>query len=278
MPFRGGGIPGMTGRLRIGTQGWNYEAWVGPFYPIGTRPSDFLSVYARAFDTVEVDSTFYAIPPAKTVRGWADRTPKGFVFALKLPQEITHERRLRDAEDVAQLFFDRARELGEKLGPVLIQLGPDFGEVELPALAHFLPRLPGDIRFAIEFRQKGWIHDGVLALLAEHNVALALTDARWISRKQMMSLAERPTADFVYIRWMGPDRSIVDYSRIQVDRTREVELWSSVITPMVEKRDIYGYVNNHFAGHSPATARDLQRLLHQTPVDPEQLGEQMSLF
>lgn len=269
----------MPAHIRIGTQGWNYDAWIGPFYPSGTRPADFLAIYARAFDTVEVDATFYAIPASKTVRGWAERTPRDFKFALKLPQEITHERRLRDVADVAAEFFDRARELGDKLGPVLIQLGPDFAPVELPALAHFLPMLPRDIQFSVEFRQRGWIHDGVLALLAEHNVALTLTDARWIPRKQMMALASRPTADFAYIRWMGPDRNIIDYSRVQVDRSREIELWSSVIAPLAERgREVYGYVNNHFQGHSPSTARDLQRLLQQTPVDPEQLGEQMTLF
>src|SRR5215212_79876 len=85
-------------RVLIGTQGWNYAAWVGPFYPDGTRPADMLSLYAQAFATVEVDSTFYAIPPPNTVRGWAARSPDGFVFSLKLPQEITHERHLRRAE------------------------------------------------------------------------------------------------------------------------------------------------------------------------------------
>ena len=114
-------------RVRIGTQGWNYDAWVGPFYPSGTRVGDFLSMYARAFRTVEVDSTFYAIPPAKTVRGWAERTPADFQFALKLPQEITHERRLRGAADLVATFYDRARELEGRLGPILVQLGPDFG-------------------------------------------------------------------------------------------------------------------------------------------------------
>ena len=83
--------------------------------------------------------------------GWAQRTPDDFLFALKLPQEITHERRLRNIDDVAAEFFDRARELGPKLGPILIQLGPDFGPTELPAVAQFLPKLPRDIRFAIEF-------------------------------------------------------------------------------------------------------------------------------
>lgn len=269
----------MSARIRLGTQGWNYDAWVGPFYPSGTRPAEYLTVYARAFDTVEVDSTFYAVPAAKTVRGWYDRTPAGFVFALKLPQEITHERRLRDADDVALQFYDRARELGEKLGPVLIQLGPDFGPAELPALAALLPKLPRDIRFAVEFRQRGWINEGVLALLAEHDVALTLSDARWIPRKQMLSLATRPTTDFVYVRWMGPDRDIIDYSRIQVDRTPELETWAGVLWPLAELEvRVYGYVNNHFAGHSPESARELQRLLGMTPIDPSTLGEQMSLF
>lgn len=265
--------------LLIGTQGWNYEAWVGGFYPAGTRPVDFLTVYARAFRTVEVDSTFYAVPAVKTVRGWVERTPADFVFALKLPQQITHEKRLRNAASESEEFFDRARELGPKLGPVLIQLGPDFGPSELPALAAYLPSLPRDVQVAVEFRHRGWIHDGVIALLAEHRVAIALVDARWIPRKLMQSLAGRPTAPFAYVRWMGPDRTIIDYSRTQVDRTRELESWVAVLAPLAARvRTVYGYVNNHFAGHSPATARELQRMLGQTPVAPEQLGEQMSLF
>jgi uncharacterized protein YecE (DUF72 family) len=277
--FRGIDCVAMSDDIRIGTQGWNYDAWVGPFYPPDTRPADFLAVYARAFSTVEVDSTFYAIPAAKTVRGWAERTPADFSFALKLPQEITHENRLRDSADLAALFFDRARELGTKLGPILMQLGPDFAPSELPALASFLPLIPRDVRVAVEFRQRGWIHDGIIALLAEHNVGIALVDARWIPRKTMMSLAERPTSDFAYVRWMGPNRDLVDYSRIQVDRSRELESWAAIISALGRRvRTVYGYVNNHFAGHSPASARDLQRLLHQRPVEPDQLGEQMSLF
>jgi uncharacterized protein YecE (DUF72 family) len=269
----------MAASIRIGTQGWNYDAWVGSFYPDGTRAPDYLSLYARAFDTVEVDSTFYAIPAAKVVRGWAARTPAGFLFALKLPQEITHEKRMRGCEDATALFFDRARELGDKLGPVLIQLGPDFGPAELPALAAYLPLLPRDVRIAIEFRHRGWIHDGILALLAEHRIALALTDARWIPRRTMLALAARPTSSFAYVRWMGPDRDIVDYSRIQFDRTRELEQWSEALLMLIQKATaVFGYVNNHFAGHSPASARQIQRLIGQTPVDPDKLCEQMSLF
>jgi uncharacterized protein YecE (DUF72 family) len=265
--------------IRLGTQGWNYDAWVGPFYPHGTRAADYLKLYARAFNTVEVDSTFYAAPSAKTIRDWGARVPAGFTFALKLPKEISHENRLRDTAGLAPLFFDRARELGEKLGPILIQLGPDFMPAELPALAEFLSQLPGDLRIAVEFRQRGWIEDGVLSLLADHNVALALTDARWIPRKTMLALAEHPTADFAYVRWMGPNRDIVDYSRIQFDRTRELEAWSHVLRGLAARvKDIWGFANNHFAGHSPSTARQVQKLVGQEPVLPEELGEQRSLF
>jgi uncharacterized protein YecE (DUF72 family) len=269
----------MPAAIHLGTQGWNYDAWVGPFYPDGTRAADFLTLYARAFDTVEVDSTFYAIPAEKTVRGWAERTPAHFRFALKMPQEITHERRLREVDDLLELFLDRAHVLGPKLGPVLIQLGPDFAPTELPALAQFLDKLPADARFAVEFRQRGWINDTVMQTLADHNVALALTDARWIPRKTMLSLAARPTADFAYLRWMGPNREIVDYSRIQHDRTKELEEWSEAILLLIQKvTAVSGYVNNHFAGHSPYSARQLQRLLGQRPVEPGELGEQISLF
>lgn len=268
-----------AGRIRLGTQGWNYEAWVGVLYPSGTRPADYLSVYARAFDTVEVDSTFYAIPPETTIRSWAARTPSGFTFALKLPQVITHEKRLQGAGDETAEFLERARGLGSKLGPILLQMGPDFGIGELPALVDYLPTLPTDLSFAIEFRRREWITRDVHALLAEHGVALALSDGRWIPRETLLRLADHPTAPFHYLRWMGPDRSITDFSRIQVDRSREVERWAEVLARIARAgRDAYGYVNNHFAGHSPHTARQLQRAIGQQPVEPSSLGEQISLF
>lgn len=265
--------------LRFGTQGWNYPAWVGPFYPSGTRAVDFLRVYARAFDTVEVDSTFYAIPPSSTVRGWLARTPEHFRFALKLPQEITHERRFIDSADVLQQFVERARELGDRLGPILIQCGPDFSPLELPALTAFLPLLPSDVRFAVEFRQRAWVSKRTLALLREHGVALALSDGKWIPREWLLRLCEQPTAGFSYIRWMGPDRSLTDYSRVQVDRAPELDAWAAMI-PLLQAqvREVYGYTNNHFAGHGPATARMLQERLGVPTVQPGELGEQTTLF
>jgi uncharacterized protein YecE (DUF72 family) len=133
----------------IATQGWNYAAWVGPFYPPGTRPSEFLSTYARAFRGVEVDSTFYAVPDARAVRAWRERTPAEFTFALKMPKEVTHDLRLRNVADLVRTFLDRARELGPKLGPILLQMGPDFAPDELPSLEQFVSILPRDLRFAM---------------------------------------------------------------------------------------------------------------------------------
>ena len=272
----------MSGRILIGTQGWNYTAWVGPFYPVGTRPAEFLPTYARAFSVVEVDSSFYATPDARAIRAWGERTPPDFIFALKMPKEVTHERRLRDADAPLHEFLDRARELGPKLGPILLQMGPDFGPDELPAVQAFLPRLPRDLQFAIEVRQSGWVHGAtlprLLALLKDHAIALALSDGRWIRRETMMELASRPTAGFHYVRWMGPDREITDYSRIQFDRSAEIRAWANVLKRAALTTDVFGFFNNHFAGHSPANAREMQRLLGQRPVDPSTLGQQISLF
>jgi len=268
--------------ILIGTQGWNYAAWVGPFYPPGTRASEFLPTYSRAFRAVEVDSTFYAIPDARVVHAWTERTPPDFTFALKMPKEITHERRLRDADDLVREFLDVARELGPKLGPILLQMGPDFAPDELPELEHFMASLPRDLRFALELRQSRWMHSDVLPhlleLLVRHGIALALSDGRWIPRETMLELAERATADFLYVRWMGPDREITDYSRVQFDRSEEIRAWAEVLKRVANTREIYGFFNNHFAGHSPASAREMQRLLGQQPVDPETLRGQRSLF
>lgn len=272
-------VPFVRMAIRIGTQGWNYDGWVGPFYPNGTRAADYLSLYSRAFDTVEVDSTFYAVPSAATVRRWAARVPDHFAFALKLPKEISHEQRLRDEAGVSALFFDRARELGTRLGPILIQLGPDFLMEERPALESFLAQRPRDLQFAVEFRHRRWMNESVLALLAEQNVALALTDARWIPRDTMIRLAEEPTADFAYVRWLGPDRDIVDYSHVQFNRTRELDEWGQALQKLSTRVEaVWGFANNHFAGHSPSTARELQERVGQEPVSPEELGPQKRLF
>jgi uncharacterized protein YecE (DUF72 family) len=272
-------IPDVSGDVRVGTQGWNYHQWAGPFYPEGTRAEDYLRLYARAFSTVEVDSTFYAIPPEKVVRGWASKVPESFRFALKLPQEITHVRRLVDCRDVLEEFAERARALGQCLGPILVQFGPEFGPEHRPALERFLPLLAADIRFAVEFRQPQWLTRGILDLLREHRVSLALVEGRWVARQRMLQLAEGPTGEIGYVRLMGPDRTLEDWSRVQVDRGPELAEWALALARLAERvTAVHVYVNNHFEGHSPASARRLQALLGQSPVEPSTLAEQTELF
>jgi uncharacterized protein YecE (DUF72 family) len=269
----------MPDAILVGTQGWNYPQWVGPFYPSGTRADDFLRLYARAFRTVEVDSTFYAVPPPRVVEGWASKVGEGFQFALKLPRGITHERRLLDCREVLAEFLESARRLGAKLGPVLVQFGPDFGPEHRPALARFLPQLTGDVRFAVEFRRRGWLIRPVFDLLRDYGVALALVEGRWLTREKMLRLCEQPTADFGYVRFMGPDRAIEDYSRIQVDRTAEFGQWGPALRALAGRvRSVYVYVNNHFEGHSPASARKLLSLMHLDVVEPDSIADQTELF
>jgi uncharacterized protein YecE (DUF72 family) len=271
----------VSATIRLGTQGWNYPAWVGPFYPTGTRPADMLPLYGRAFGTVEVDSTFYAAPAEPIVRGWKSRVPDGFLFALKVPQEITHERRLVDTRAPLALFLERARLLEDHLGPLLLQMPPDWAPTRdaRAALAAFLPELPGDLRWAIEFRDPRWLDDETLALLTAHAVALSLVEGRWVRQDRVLRLAERPTAPFAYARWMGPDRRIVDYSHVQVSREEVMTAWSSVLQALSGRvREIFGYFNNHFQGHAPESARRMQQRLGQVAVAPAALRDQGDLF
>lgn len=268
----------MKARVRIGTQGWNYDGWTGPFYPPKTSKKEALSLYAKVFDTVEIDSTFYAIPPENTVRGWAERTPADFTFSVKLPSEITHENRLQSSGEILLRFVERMQLLGDKLGCVLIQLPPDFSPAEHRSLSEFIRLLPSDTRFAIEFRDRDWLDSRVLNELREHNVALTLADSKWIDREASFDLAASPTASFSYVRWLGP-RDLTDFSRIQIDRTDELRGWADAFAVLTEKVEtVFGYFNNHFQGHSPASCNMFKKMIGLPTVDPDQLIVQPSLF
>ena len=268
----------MTADIRIGTQGWNYDGWVGPFYPPGTSKQEMLTLYAKIFNTVEIDSTFYAIPSETAVRGWAARTPDDFVFSVKLPSEITHQNHLRDSKEILLQFVRRMRLLGKKLGCILIQLPPDFSPVNQEALFNFLSLLPRDLRFAVEFRDSKWLNEATLRELKAHSVALTLTDSRWISRQTSFNLIEETTADFTYVRWLGP-RDLTDFSHIQIDRNKEIEQWANAFQVLKEKVSlILGYFNNHFQGHSPGSCNMLKQKLDLPYESPDKLVIQPSLF
>jgi uncharacterized protein YecE (DUF72 family) len=264
---------------RIGTQGWSYPDWTGPFYPEGTPSSRYLSVYARAFAAVEVDSSFYAIPPASHFIAWHQRTPEGFRFALKLTGEVTHENRLRGGDEVVSTFCKRAALLEDKLGIILVQLPPDFTPLDRPVLESFLKRLPTDFRFAVEFRHPDWLTEDVLASLRAAGVTLALSDGPWIPRKRAMKVALDPTADTAYFRWLGERPHLESYSQRLFDRSADIAGWAQVLRELSGRvREIYGFFNNHYEGHSPASARRLLQRLGQPVIEPEELNPQLDLF
>lgn len=277
-----------TLRTHVGCQGWNYTDWVsGPasdskiFYPHGTRAAEMLEVYTRAFGTVEVDSTFYAIPSAATVDGWVKRTPPEFTFSLKLPQEITHERGLRQgSETVLAEFCEQARRLGPKLAVLLIQLPPQFEPTaeNFNLLGEFLPQLPSDIRFSIEFRQRRWIEDRVLNLLAQHNVAPTLVEGPWIGPAGVRKLVDGSAADFAYVRWMGA-RDLMRFDVVQRPRDKNLQAWSETLHGLQKRvSNTYAYFSNYYEGHAPASANKLKRLLSQPTVEAAALEDQPSLF
>ena len=279
-------------KVQVGCQGWNYDDWVTPaaaaravFYPRGTRADRMLDVYARAFETVEVDSTFYAIPPDSTFDGWHRRAPEGFTFALKLPQEITHEHALRGAASARALatFCGRARRLGDKLAAVLVQLPPQFEATaeNARALEEFLPLLPEDIRFAVELRDPFWFEEELLAPLGRHrHVSLALVEGPWVTRERAWRAAAPllEATDFAYVRWMGA-RDLTRFDEVQRERAANLERWAAAIERLGARLPhTYAYFSNYYEGHAPASANKLKRLLGQHVVGPEDLESQPSLF
>lgn len=248
--------------IRTGTMGWSYADWVGPFFPDGTRPAGYLAEYARHFDCVELDTTFYAVPRASAVRGWAANTPPSFRFAAKLPRQITHEGQLRDAGPVLHQFLDAMSPLGDKLGPILIQLPPDFraGDEEREALVEFLRLLPEEYRFAAEFRHRSWLTDDTLDLLRQHGVGWTMIDLYYMPRRIDI------TSDFTYVRLLGDRRRIQKVDRVQIDRTNDLERWAEVFRGLSsDVREAWVFINNHYAGHSPDNVRQLRSLLGQRP-------------
>jgi uncharacterized protein YecE (DUF72 family) len=273
--------------VKIGCQGWAYDDWVTPaaaetiFYPQGTRNEEMLEIYARAFSTVEVDSTFYAVPSIAAVDNWNKRTPPGFTFALKLPREITHIQMLRATSlGVLDEFCDRASLLSDKLACVLIQMPPQFdaSTENRDALRAFLPHLPQEMRFAIEFRNRGWIDEHTIDFLTERRVAFALVHGEWLVDSDIRWIARNLTSDFTYIRWMG-ERDLIRFDIVQRPQDANLQRWAKLISYLSERlQNIYGYFSNFYEGHAPAGANKLKRLLSQPVIEPSELEDQQSLF
>jgi uncharacterized protein YecE (DUF72 family) len=278
-------IQNLKSKIHAGCQGWNYADWTTKaggetiFYPRGTKSNEMLGNYAHIFDTIEVDSTFYAIPPVSTVENWYKKTPEDFTFSLKMPQEITHEKALReDSFPVLDEFCERVLELKEKLAVVLIQLAPQFEASKSNAqnLRMFLSRLPKEIRFAIEFRERAWLIDWTFEELEKSRVALCLTEGSWIPREYMFQAIEKLTADFAYVRFMG-ERDLTEFDKIQRHQDTNLQIWSEEIK-MIKAKGIYVYFSNFYEGFAPASVNKLKELFGQKTIDAGELENQSSLF
>jgi uncharacterized protein YecE (DUF72 family) len=238
----------MPGRCYIGTSGWSYRHWRGPFYPTAmAKGGDQLGFYAERFDTVEVNGTFYRLIEADTFRRWREVTPEGFVFACKGSRYLTHMKRLKDPEQGVGRFFERVEVLVDKLGPVVFQLPGRF-KPDRARLEGFLDALPAGHRYAFEFRDPRWFEPEILELLKEHDVALCLYE--FAGQEAPLEV----TADFVYIRLHGPDGA---YQGSYDDRA--LRTWADRIAGWArEGLDVYCYFDNDDRGFAPKNALRLK--------------------
>ena len=261
--------------IRIGTQGWSYPDWVGTFYPPGAKQEHYLPFYSQVFDTVELDTTFYHAPRPSIVRSWAKHTPAHFRFAAKVPETITHTARLSKVGEQMEEFARALEPLQEKLGPLLVQMPAEFtrdaGSQGL--LDRFLAGVPAGLKIAVEFRHESWHAPEIRDLLRARHAALAWTEWRTLPR------VTEVTADFLYLRWLGDRREIERYDRVQIDRAGSFDAWERDLRRVLpEVREVYGYFNNHWAGHSPASAAEMKRRLGLLPVEPKSLWPQGELW
>ncbi|MDX1612103.1 MAG: DUF72 domain-containing protein [Candidatus Thermoplasmatota archaeon] len=249
--------------LKVGTSGWSYPDWVGPFYPKGTPSGEMLARYAAVFDTVEVNSSFYAIPPRDRVASWAKAVPDGFTFSLKVPKAVTHEARLDPTPEVLDTldgFHTNIRALGTRVEALLLQLPPSLDVEEgLPRLERLLDIEPFPAPVALEARHATWASAEAFELLRDHDVT-------WVwSENQHWETPAKLTTDRAYVRFIG-DREIERFHKIQREVEPSLTRWEQ---RLAERHDELTaatvYANNHFAGFGPGTANAFLRAAGREP-------------
>ncbi|HEX2500162.1 MAG TPA: DUF72 domain-containing protein [Methylomirabilota bacterium] len=228
--------------VHVGTSGYSYPEWRGTFYPERFPPARMLPYYAERFHTVELNNTFYRMPTPGAIAAWFQDTPAGFLFALKVPRRITHIARLRDVAEPFRHLLDTVGALGAKLGPLLLQLPPNFRK-DLARLGDCLGLVPPGVRLAVEFRHASWLDDEVYGLLHARNAALCVADTEEGTTPVV------PTADFGYVRL-----------RDRAYEPAELAQWATT-TARGEWRDAFVYFKHEESGTGPALARELADLL-----------------
>jgi uncharacterized protein YecE (DUF72 family) len=238
--------------IHVGTSGWSYRHWEGVLYPPGLEPRGRLALYARAFGTVEVNSSFYRWPRRESFARWSDASPEGFVWTFKAPRAMTHTARLYAPERRLAEVSAGMKRLGRKRGVLLVQLPPGL-EVDLARLGYFLSVVPGHLRVAVEFRHPGWHREDVFRLLEEAGAAYCVTSGAGLP------CVLRATAGFVYVRLHGPDREHL-YAGSYPDE--DLRWWAARVREWAGAgRDVFAYFNNDGGGNAVRNAARLRELL-----------------
>ena len=241
------------GTCFIGTSGWYYQHWYGPFYPEGLSKEKLLPYFAQSFNTVELNNTFYHLPKETTVKGWYKKAPKDFVFAVKASRFITHIKRLANLGDSLEVFLKRAYLLRRKLGPILYQLPPSMKK-DSKRLRSFLEKLPKKERNVVEFRHWSWLDEEIFSLLKEFSVA------HCIISMPNFPIVVKATADFVYIRMHGG--SILYRSNYSRAKLKTCAGWIKKF--LKDGLDTYVYFNNDAYGYAVKNAMTLKKILGST--------------
>lgn len=236
----------------VGTSGWTYDDWSGPFYPEDVKGPDRLSFYAQRFNSVEVNASFYRTPTQPMIDAWNRRLAARFHLVLKGPRMVTHRKKLRDCRGPLEMFLGRALQL-RTLRVILWQLPPSLHK-DVARLDEFLSGLPEKVRHAVEFRHASWWDDEVAATLSRHAAAFVA-----ISHPQL-SNAFYPTTDFLYLRFhgVGPQLYRYDYSR------EELADWVARLNPHLPGRTLYAFFNNDYHANAPRNAAVFEELFRQT--------------
>jgi uncharacterized protein YecE (DUF72 family) len=245
-------MPRQGGNIHIGTSGWSYGHWQGPFYPPDLPAGKALDYYARQFGSVEINSSFYHLPQQQTLQHWREATPADFLFTAKASRYITHMKKLRDPVESVRIFLERISILGDKLGAILFQLPPHW-RCNTTRLAAFIDALDSGIRYAFEFRDHSWMNPQTLKLLARNNAAFCIYDLDGFTTPLEI------TADFVYVRLHGPDGA---YQGSYSDSA--LSAWADAFLDWQQQgHSVYCYFDNDQRGYAAVNARRLQQLLRQ---------------
>lgn len=239
--------------FRIGTIGFSYKDWQGVFYPPGLGASERLGWYARQFDTLELDTTFHAVPPIERVAGWADAVPDDFRFVAKVPKAISHEPTLEDKAEALLDFARVLRPMGEKLACALLQFPPTFGTEMNLELTKLLHKIDGRLPLAIEVRHASWFRGPALENLRQRGVTIVASDYQ--DRAQTIL----GPSDSIYVRLIGEHERFAVKDHEQLDVTERLDWWLERIeAKAAPNATVYILATNDYAGFSPATVRQVR--------------------